>query len=256
MWMSAVFWNFDDLTIYYPEGNKNWDSTILHNYQHEDSLKFVPYNDSNKNYNSSYTFTGLVPNSTYIVGINDGAVDYNLLDSYSLLYFDQLNSDSNGNITVNFKTDNQTGKIVPFALGVAENDISNASIDVADIVYSGREQDKPDNYTVTFDGKELTEGVDYLVISGSGFDGSGTYSLYVIGIGNYYGEASQRYTVLGTEYDVDDDGMITIRDVTAIQFYLAGIRDLNHYYMADADGDGDVTINDVTYIQKLLAGIC
>ncbi|MGN0490791.1 leucine-rich repeat protein [Ruminococcus sp.] len=256
LWMSAVFWNFDDLTIYYPEGNKNWDSTIIHNYQHKDSLKFVSYNDSNKNYDSSYTFTGLVPNSTYIVGINDGAVDYNLLDSYSLLYFDQLNSDSNGNITVNFKTDNQTGKIVPFALGEAEYNISNASIDVADIVYSGREQDKPDNYKVIFDGKELTEGVDYLVVDGSGFDGSGIYSFSVVGIGNYYGEASQSYTVLGTEYDVDDDGMITIRDVTAIQFYLAGIRDLNHYYMADADGDGDVTINDVTYIQKLLAGIC
>lgn len=255
-WMSHIFWNFDDLTIYYPEGNKNWDSTIIHNYQHKDSLKFVSYNDSNKNYNSSYTFTGLVPNSTYIVGVNNGDVGSDLLNSDSLLYFDQLNSDSNGKLTVKFKTNNQTGKIVPFALGVAENDISNASIDVADIVYSGREQDKPDNYTVTFDGKELTEGVDYLVISGSGFDGSGTYSLYVVGIGNYYGEASQRYTVLGTEYDIDDDGMITIRDVTAIQFYLAGIRELNHYYKADADGDGNVTINDVTYIQKLLAGIC
>lgn len=255
-WMSHIFWNFDDLTIYYPEGNKNWDSKILHNYQHKDSLKFVSYNDSNKNYNSSYTFTGLVPNSTYMVGVNNGDVGSDLLNIDSLLYFDQLNSDSNGKLTVKFKTNNQTGKIVPFALGVAENDISNASIDVADIVYSGREQDKPDNYTVTFDGKELTEGVDYLVISGSGFDGSGTYSLYVVGIGNYYGEASQRYTVLGTEYDVDDDGMITIRDVTAIQFYLAGIRDLNHYYKADADGDGDVTIDDVTCIQKLLAGIC
>lgn len=252
---SQVFWNFDDLTIYYPEGNKNWDSTILHNYQHKDSLKFVAYNDSNKNYNSSYTFTGLVPNSTYVVGVNNGDVGSDLLNRDSLLYFDQLNSDSNGNITVNFKTDNQTGKIVPFALGTPNYNLSGAFAFASDIVYAGKAQDKPDNYSVTFDGKELTEGVDYLVVKGSGFDAAGDSTFSAVGIGNYYGTASYEYNVLGTEYDVDCDGMITVRDATAIQLYLSGIRELGDEYAADVNYDGEVTIDDVTCIQKLLAGL-
>lgn len=256
---SYVFWNFDDLTIYYPEGNTTWDSVLLHNYQHKDSLKFVSYNDTNKKYKNSYTFKGLEPNATYIVGVNNGNVESDLLNSYTLLYFDQLNSDSKGNITISYKTNDNTEKAVPFALGTAKYDISNASIEVSDVVYTGKVQDKPDNYTVTSDGKELTEGIDYLVIDDSGFTGSGNYSFGIVGIGNYHGEAYQNYTVYGTEYDVDGDDMISIRDVTAIQLYLAGIREITYMYgheAADVNGDGEITVEDATCLQKLLAGIC
>lgn len=252
---SHVFWNFDDLTIYYPEGNETWDSLRVHNYQHKDSLKFVSYNDTNKNYNRSYTFKGLEPNATYTVGVNNGNVNSDFPNSYSFIYFDRLNSDSKGNITISYKT-NKTGKAVPFVLGTAKYDISNASIEISEMVYTGKEQDKPDNYTVISDGKELTEGVDYLVVDDSGFDGSGTYNFGIVGIGNYYGTASTKYEVFCQKYDVDGDGKVTIRDTTAIQFYLAGLRTPYNLDAADANGDGIIGVDDVTYIQKLLAGIC
>ena len=258
-YMSQVFWNVDDLTIYYPEGNKNWDSSLIHNYQHQDSLKFVPYKDSNKNYNGSYTFTGLEPNTTYVVGVNNGNVNSDFLSISSFIYFDQLNSDSKGNITISYKTNDSTEKAVPFVLGTAKYDISNASIEISEMVYTGKEQDKPDNYTVTSDGKELTEGVDYLVLDGSGFVYAGICSFSIVGIGNYYGEASQEYTVFSTDFDVDGDDMISISDVTAIQLYLAGIREITYKYgheAADVNGDGEITVEDATYLQKLLASIC
>lgn len=252
---SHIFWNFDDLTIYYPEGKETWDSLRVHNYQHKDSLKFVSYNDTNKNYNRSYTFKGLEPNATYTVGVNNGAVEADLLNSNTLLYFDQLNSDSDGNITISYKT-NKTGKAVPFALGEPKYGISTASIEISEVVYSGKAQDKPDNYTVTSDGKELTEGVDYLVVDDSGFDSSGIYCFGIVGIGNYYGTASTKYEVICEKYDVDGDGKVTIRDTTAIQFYLAGLRTPYNLDAADANNDGEITVEDATHIQKLLAGIC
>ena len=147
---------------------------------------------------------------------------------------------------------------MPFVLGTAKYDISNASIEISDVVYTGKEQDKPDNYTVISDGKELTEGVDYLVLDDSGFDCPGTFSLSIVGIGKYYGEASQEYTVFSTDFDVDGDDMISIRDVTAIQLYLAGIREITYMYgheAADVNGDGEITVEDATYLQKLLASI-
>ncbi len=55
--------------------------------------------------------------------------------------------------------------------------------------------------------------------------------------------------------DANSDGVADIKDVTAIQCYLAGIRDLNSIGMmvADVDGDGEVNINDATAIQMYLA---
>ena len=57
--------------------------------------------------------------------------------------------------------------------------------------------------------------------------------------------------------DADDDGDVTILDVTYIQRYDANIplpSPLNERN-ADVDGDEDVTIIDATYIQRLIAGI-
>lgn len=252
-----AFWNFDDITIYYPKGEESWSSSNLNNYQHKDSIKWVAYDDGSGEYTGKYTFTGLEANCEYIVGLNDGTPSDGLLNDDSTLFVDQLRADSNGKITMNYTLKYNTDNIVPFVLGAPKYDISNASIKIGEIIYSGRAQDKPDNYTVTsIDGKELVEGVDYLVTYDSGFDGPGSFFLSVVGIGNYYGEVCQRYTVLGTEYDVDGDGMITIRDTTAIQFYLAGIRTPRNLYAADANGDGVISVADVTHIQKLLAGIC
>ena len=56
--------------------------------------------------------------------------------------------------------------------------------------------------------------------------------------------------------DIDSDGSISINDCTALQSYLAFIRDLTDDRLAAADtnGDGYVDIIDVTHLQKYIAG--
>lgn len=57
--------------------------------------------------------------------------------------------------------------------------------------------------------------------------------------------------------DVDLNGVLNVRDATAVQKYLAGIIDFtsDRKKLADTDGDGKVSIKDATKIQKRLAGI-
>ena len=55
--------------------------------------------------------------------------------------------------------------------------------------------------------------------------------------------------------DADNDGTISINDVTAIQCHLAGIEELTGIgaLNADTDGSGAVDINDATHLQRYLA---
>lgn len=56
--------------------------------------------------------------------------------------------------------------------------------------------------------------------------------------------------------DVNDDGVITLLDATAIQYTLANILVENYNAeVADADADNDVTIIDATYILRFTADI-
>ena len=56
--------------------------------------------------------------------------------------------------------------------------------------------------------------------------------------------------------DVDNNGVVDIRDASLIQKYVTRYS-LNVFYeeRADIDGDGKIQISDATYIQKLIAGI-
>lgn len=66
-----------------------------------------------------------------------------------------------------------------------------------------------------------------------------------------YGSFLQRYG------DVNNDGVIDINDVTAIQKILAGLTERDYYsnLTMDVNGDYEQNINDATDIQKFLAGI-
>lgn len=63
--------------------------------------------------------------------------------------------------------------------------------------------------------------------------------------------------VASTMGDADDDGEVTVFDVTYIQRWLAGMADATDIdlSLADVDGDGEVTIFDATEIQRSLAGM-
>lgn len=57
--------------------------------------------------------------------------------------------------------------------------------------------------------------------------------------------------------DVDNDGIVTILDATAIQRWLAQLSVLSfNEAAADTDSSGDVEITDATRIQRFIAGMC
>ena len=55
--------------------------------------------------------------------------------------------------------------------------------------------------------------------------------------------------------DGNRDGMVNIKDVTAIQRYLADLESISaqHLILADTNGDGVVTIDDATHLQQYLS---
>ena len=55
--------------------------------------------------------------------------------------------------------------------------------------------------------------------------------------------------------DANGDGVVDVRDVTAVQRHIAEYEPLNGAYFAaaDVDGDGNVTIADATLIQQFAA---
>lgn len=63
--------------------------------------------------------------------------------------------------------------------------------------------------------------------------------------------------VVGLLGDADENGIVNIKDATAIQKSLANMRTLTEVgiMLADADGNGNLNIKDATAIQKFLASI-
>ncbi len=93
----------------------------------------------------------------------------------------------------------------------------------------------------------------------SGLNGKGTASNFISNDSDYtvqlnsIGEA-----VLHMEYKIGDatlDGIVNVKDVTAIQRHIAQLEALTGTALlaADVNGDGDVTIADATALQQYLA---
>ncbi len=92
-----------------------------------------------------------------------------------------------------------------------------------------------------------TEDTYYITggtINGEFFADGGTYTWRVKPLNILYG-------------DVNGDGIVSIRDATLVQMYLAQMVEFDAAQLlaADADGNGTVDINDVTRIQQYLVGM-
>lgn len=90
-----------------------------------------------------------------------------------------------------------------------------------------------------------------------------------IGVGNpawpsmnvWVGVADETVYTLKVKYapvkgDLNGNGMLDIKDVTALQRYLADFEQLTEEQLklADMDGDGEPNVHDVTAMQRILAG--
>ena len=98
---------------------------------------------------------------------------------------------------------------------------------------------------------------NYETISGTavihGYDSS-TAQLYAGNYNRTFMLIEDEPTVLGdVDGDANGDGIINIRDVTAIARHAAEYQNVKYFAAADVDGNGKVEIADATLIQRYLA---
>ena len=102
-----------------------------------------------------------------------------------------------------------------------------------------------------FDGEELTAIHYYArLLANSDAKGAYTYSF------NMNSDKYSAITFMTPQVgDVNLDGHLTIRDVTAIQRHIAELESIPEQYLilADTNGDGEINIADATHLQMYLA---
>lgn len=202
-------------------------------------------------------FTDLLPNEVYNFYSMKTQNAENPFGSVNLLYITQATADDNGNLSVTYKPDESYDKVINFVVPLKQTDLSTAVVTMDNLNYNGKTQYVTP--VVTLNGKTLVEGEDY-DLSGDYFaKDAGSYTVTINGRGLYTGKVYFKYSVVssGKLGDVDNNGTVTIDDVTLIQKYLASMVELDSKQLkaADVTGDGDVSIDDVTKIQKFIAGL-
>ncbi len=200
-------------------------------------------------------FSGLLPNETYNLYAMKSKDVEAPLSSDNLLYINQVVSDGNGKLSVNYLPVEEYDGCVSFVVPMNQTDISSATVKTDDLRYTGEKQYiKP---SVTLGGIKLVEGVDYMLCGDFSATAPGKYTVTVKGIGMYKGEIELSYNVLGLLGDVDQNGAITIADAILVQKHIVNIIKLDDYdaMIADVDMNGKITVSDAILIQKNVAGI-
>ncbi|MFG6394270.1 MAG: hypothetical protein K1W24_08880 [Lachnospiraceae bacterium] len=144
----------------------------------------------------SKNFTGLLPNAAYNFYILKSRSVEKLLSPDNLLYLKQYVSDSNGNINVTYQLNETSGYDEPFVVGMSKPNLSDAQIEVPDLIYNGAEQ-----YIypkVSYKGNILSEGDDYIVSGDFNVTEAGDYLVKISGTGLYTGEVTKGFSVKGT----------------------------------------------------------
>ena len=60
----------------------------------------------------------------------------------------------------------------------------------------------------------------------------------------------------GLKGDADEDGEITVSDITAVAAYILGAEGAKiNVANADVDGDGEITVSDITAIAAIILGV-
>ena len=150
----------------------------------------------------SKTFTGFLPNELYNFYILKSRSVENLLSPDNLLYLKQYISDSAGNINVTYQLNEIFGYDEPFVVGMSRLNLSDAQIEISDLIYNGSEQCIYPK--VSYKGNELSEGEDYIISGDFNVTEEGDYSVTISGTGLYTGEITKSFKVKGTNTNIPE----------------------------------------------------
>ncbi len=207
---------------------------------------------------AGYDATG-VSCSTLRTLVEKGAIDEKYLDMATLTLDEvkALEVDKNTDVIPEkgFLYDRTAAPGTPYEIVSITDPSVNVSLSSQTFIYSGKKQTP--EVTISRNGKELIEGIDYTLEGDTSATDCGTYKITVKGIGIYSGEIELTYSIEVLAGDVDQNGDITIADAIAVQKHVVNILKLegNAFTAADVDKNGVITIADAIMIQKSIVGI-
>ena len=147
-------------------------------------------------------FNGLTAGETYNFYVMKDREAEKCLSSDNLLYIEQGEADSSGNLSFQYELKESYASAVSFVVAMNQRDISGATVELTDVVYTGEElYPEP---TVTDQGQKLVLGRDYELDGDYIVQELGDYEIIVRGIGRYQGTVQKSYKVVEGEKKPDD----------------------------------------------------
>ena len=182
----------------------------------------------------------LRPNTLYnFYAFKDKETD-DILSAENLLYIDQFTTDENGKFNIPYTPTNDQILIVG-----AMHSIATADINISDVVYTGSEVVL--NPVVTWNGIQLTEGIDYEIDGDLSAVDIGSYKILFNGIGEFFGYTTVMYEVVCSHNFAD--GICTICGDTDSTVEPA----VSEIILGDVNEDGLVDAVDAVDASMILA---
>lgn len=139
-------------------------------------------------------FTGLVPGEQYVLVVLADVAAEDPLAPENLLCIQQAVASEEGTLEFRYIHRTFAEQCYPLVCGASNKNLADAQILFPE-VYAGEEL-TPIRPTVVYDGRELIQGVDYVLTGDAFYSEAGQYTCAIRGIYNYSGLVTCSYTVL------------------------------------------------------------
>ena len=138
-------------------------------------------------------FEGLVPGEEYVLLVLKSLDEENLVYWENLLFIGQAAAEEDGTLSFQYYPREETDGSYVMACGASDLNLEDAQITFPEMIADGETQAV--HPAVVYDGKTLTEGVDYVINGDVDFAEAGEYTCYIRGIYNYTGLVTCTYRV-------------------------------------------------------------
>lgn len=195
------------------------------------------------------SFENLNPGQSYLMLAVVNVEAEPLLAPANLLYVTQVMAGEDGTVTQSYIQRTETELSFVMLCGASDEDLKDANVTFPAMTAS--DQEKAVNPVVEYNGRRLTEGVDYRLEGAVSYTKAGTYSCTIRGINGFTGTVQCTYIVEDClAGDVNEDSMVTDADAVYLLRYTLFPESYPVSQDADYTGDGLVTDADAVYLLR------
>jgi len=195
------------------------------------------------------SFKSLVPGEQYVLLAMVSLEATDALSSDNLLYIAQNVAEEDGTLVFEYvqRTPMEISYVV--ACGASNKNLKDAQITFPPM--TADEEIQAVNPVVVYEGKTLTEGIDYVLLGKTDYTEAGEYTCTIRGIRNYTGVVECQYTVVedGILGDLNGDESVNDDDVILLLWHTL-LPDM-YPIQGEADFNSDNSVNDEDVIYLL-----